>query len=73
MKINLLELFGGVAGFSRGLEQAGFEINNMYYSELDRYANAVTRYNYPNVHCIGDVRKAIETLEDLGVRPNEIN
>ena len=55
MKTNLLSLFSGIEGFCLGLQQGGFEINKHYYSEIDKYANAVTRYNYPDGIGLGTV------------------
>ena len=56
MKINLLELFSGICGFSMGLEQAGFVINKHYLSEVDKYANSVSRFNYPDSIQLGDIQ-----------------
>ena len=41
MKINLLDLFSGLGGFSQGLNQAGFEINKHYTAEVDKHAKAI--------------------------------
>lgn len=54
--INLIELFGGICGFSKGIEEAGFNIKNHYYSEIDKHACANTKYNYPNAKHIGSVK-----------------
>jgi len=65
MKINILELFGGICGFSKGLEQAGFEINKQFYSEIDKYAGYVTKYNYPDAVQLGSVTGVIrERIKD---------
>ena len=68
MNINLLELFGGICGFTKGLEDAGFKIDKQYLSEVDKYATAVSRYNYPGAVQLGDIKTVIQKLEDLGVK-----
>lgn len=54
-EINLLSLFSGIEGFGKGLEDAGFTIKKHYCSEIDKYASAVTRYNYPDAIQLGDI------------------
>jgi len=55
MKINILELFSGIGGFSLGLKNAGFEFDKHYFSEIDKHAIANYRYNFPNSHYVGSV------------------
>ena len=54
-KIKIIELFSGIGGFSKGLEQAGFEIEKHYFSEIDKHAIANYKYHYPNAEYIGSV------------------
>ena len=54
-KINLLDLFSGIGGFHKGLEQAGFEIGWNGFSDIDKYANAVYQYNYPEAINLGSI------------------
>ncbi len=56
MKINVLDLFSGIGGFSQGLKQAGFKINKHYHSEIDKYANAIYQHQFPNAELLGDIR-----------------
>ena len=56
MKINLLELFSGIGGFSKGFQDAGYEIEEHYFSEIDKHAIANYKYNFPHAKHIGDVK-----------------
>ena len=40
-KINLLDLFSGIGGFSLGIQQAAIDIGWHGYSEIDKYANEI--------------------------------
>ncbi len=55
MKINLLELFSGVGGFSVGIEQAGIEIGWHGFSDIDKYANEIFKRRFPNAEELGSV------------------
>lgn len=56
MKIKLLELFSGMGGFAKGLEEAGFEITTHYFSEVDKHAIANYHYNFKNAKYVGPVQ-----------------
>lgn len=65
MKIDLLELFSGTGGFTKGLQEAGFEINKHWYSEVDKHAIANYKYNFKDAKYIGsvtNVRHIIRTI-----------
>jgi len=51
----LLDLFSGIGGFTLGLQNAGIKFDEVYYSDIDKYANAVYKYNFPNHKEVGDV------------------
>lgn len=53
--MKILELFSGIGGFTKGFQQAGFEFSEHYFSEIDKYAIANYKYNYPNAKHIGSV------------------
>ena len=55
MDIVLIELFSGIGGFAKGLADAGFNITNNYFSEVDKHAIANYKYNFPNAEYIGSV------------------
>jgi DNA (cytosine-5)-methyltransferase 1 len=65
----LLDLFSGIGGFSLGLAQAGFNITTHYYSEIDKHAIAIYKYQFKNSIYVGDVT----TLDGRTItRPNII-
>jgi len=53
--IVLLDLFSGIGGFSKGLSDAGFNITTHYYSEIDKHAIAVYKYQFKNSEYVGSV------------------
>ena len=53
--VKIIELFSGIGGFSKGFEDAGYTIEEHYYSEIDKHAIANYKYNYPNAKYIGSV------------------
>ena len=69
MNIILLDLFSGIGGFHKGLEDAGFVIEKSYYSEIDKHAIAIYKNKIKNAEYVGDIT-ALEgrTLQ----RPNII-
>ena len=54
---NVLSLFNGISGCHLALDRAGLSYETVYYSEIDKYANAVTQHHYPNDIALGDVTK----------------
>jgi len=66
-EIDILELFSGIGGFTKGFQQAGFTINNHYYSEIDNHAIANYKYNFKNSTYVGsvtNVRGIIKTINE---------
>ena len=55
--INVLSCFDGLSGGQLALEKAGIKNNQYFASEIDKYAIAVAKYNYPNMIHLGDVKK----------------
>jgi DNA (cytosine-5)-methyltransferase 1 len=50
-----LELFAGYGGFRYAFEKAGWKFSKVYFSEIDKYAIANYRYNYPDAEWLGSV------------------
>lgn len=57
MKKLALSLFNGISGCHLALDRAGIKFDQVYYSEIDKYANKVTEHNYPQDISLGDVTK----------------
>jgi len=55
--INVLSCFDGLSGGQIALEKAGIKVNKYFASEIDKFAIAVAKYNYPNTIHLGDVKK----------------
>ena len=55
--MNILSLFNGISGLHLSCDRAGIEVENCYYSEIDKFANKVTEHHYPNDIALGDVTK----------------
>lgn len=55
--MRVLSLFDGISCGQVALERAEIPVEVYYASEIDKYAIAVTQYNYPNTIQLGDVTK----------------
>lgn len=55
--LNVLSLCDGMSCGHIALEQAGFNVNKYYASEIKNIAIKVTNENYPDTVNIGDVNK----------------
>jgi len=70
LKMILLDLFSGIGGFHKGLEEGGFEFEKVYFSEIDKHAIANYKYNFPNAEYIGsvtNVRHIIRTVKHCDI------
>lgn len=54
-EIQILELFSGIGGFTKGLEQSGFTVSNHWFSEVNPHAIANYKYNFKNAENVGSV------------------
>ena len=52
-----LSLFNGISGLHLALDKAQINVEQVYYSEIDKFANKVTEQRYPNDIALGDVTK----------------
>ena len=55
--MNVLSVFGGIEAGRLALIRAGIEVNNYYSSEVDKFANQVTKHHFPEINQMGDVTK----------------
>lgn len=55
-KLNVLSTFDGIGAPRAALEQAGVPVGRYYSSEVDPYAAAIARRNYPDTVELGDIR-----------------
>ncbi|MCK5606148.1 DNA (cytosine-5-)-methyltransferase [Candidatus Pacearchaeota archaeon] len=53
--MNYLDLFSGIGGFHKGLEEAGFEFNWTGHSEIDKYAKSIYQGHFKESEDLGDV------------------
>lgn len=61
MKLNYLDLFSGIGGFSKGLQDAVVKFNNHFFSEIDKNAISIYQEHFPNAIGVGDV----STIRDV--------
>lgn len=55
--MNVLSLFDGLSCGMIALERAGIKVDNYYASEIDKYSEKVSAFNYPDIIRLGDVTK----------------
>lgn len=55
--MNVLSLFDGMSGAMAALQSLGIKPDNYYACEIDKYSEAVSRFHYPNIIRLGDVRR----------------
>ena len=54
---NVLSLFNGISGLHLALDKANIKVDNVYYAEIDKFANKITEHHYPDDVALGDVTK----------------
>jgi len=55
-KLNVLSLFDGNSGGMQALDRLEILPENYFASEIDKWAMAVSKYNYPDIIQLGDVK-----------------
>jgi site-specific DNA-cytosine methylase len=65
--INVVSLFNGMGCIWIALEELGIKVNKRYSSEIDKYANKVNDFNYPDTIQLGDITKL--SVNDFGDQP----
>jgi len=58
--IDVLSVFDGIGAARAALDKADVPVRNYYSSEIDPYASAIVRKNYPDVIELGDIKKLQE-------------
>ena len=53
--MKVISLFDGISTGQYCLKELGINVETYYASEIDKYAIAITQYNYPNTIQLGDV------------------
>ena len=53
--MNVLSLFDGMSCGQIALQKSGFQVDNYFASEIDKYAIKVAKANYPDMVHLGDV------------------
>lgn len=64
--MNILSLFDGTSAGRLAAERASLPINKYYASEIDKYAIAVSKKNYPDIIRLGNVEDYQEWDIDFG-------
>lgn len=62
--MKVLSLFDGISCGHIALERASIEVEKYYASEIDKYAIAITQYNYPDTIQLGDITQLSEKQLD---------
>lgn len=64
--MNILSLFDGTSAGRLAAERAGLPVTKYYASEIDKYAIAVSKKNYPDIIHLGNVENYQEWDIDFG-------
>ncbi|MCL2047157.1 MAG: DNA cytosine methyltransferase [Defluviitaleaceae bacterium] len=57
-KLNIVSLFDGISCGRVAIERAGYAVSSYVAFEIDKYARAISRFNYPDIEHYGDVMEA---------------
>ena len=53
--MKIIDLFSGIGGFALGLQRAGYQFTEHYFSEIDKHAIANYKHNFPHAKNLGDI------------------
>ena len=65
--MNYLDLFSGIGGFSLGFKKAGFQFENHYASEIDKYARSIYERQIHGSIQLGNIKKIKNGLEKIDI------
>lgn len=72
--INYIDLFSGIGGFAKGIENAGIKIKNHYYSEIDEHCIEIYKKHFPKAKALGDIKTITsETIKKEPIIDNNDN
>lgn len=69
----VLSLFDGISCGRLALEKAGIEVTRYYASEINKYALAISKKNYPNIIQLGDINNFCQGVWLAPECPTAIN
>ena len=58
--LTVVSLFDGCSMLMVALKKLGFQIDSYFASEVDKYAESVSRINWPSITRVGDVTKIVK-------------
>lgn len=64
--MNILSLFDGTSAGRLAAERANIKVDKYYASEIDKYAIAVSKKNYPDIIHLGDIENYKNWNLDFG-------
>lgn len=60
-KIKFIDMFGGIGGFRKGLEEASDKFKCVWYNDIDKYAVSVYNHNFGGNYNAKDIKKVKAT------------
>lgn len=70
--MNVLSLCDGISCGAIAMKQAGFDITNYYAAEIDKFAQGVSEYHWPELKRVGDVYKLTYKNRELHYFPHVV-
>lgn len=60
-KYKIISLFAGIGGFETGIQNSNLDVEVVFASEIDKYAQISYKSNFKSNHLFGDITKIDET------------